>query len=99
VTLQRAECGLDLRLANFDLNTENFGFALPMGSFLEPNIDQTIVRLKEEGVIEQITNRWLQGIETMENETSLSVPIHWWTALEEERPVLKPTPGEFKGSG
>ena len=54
---------LDLRLATFNLNSENFGFVLPPNSPLQPELDQTILRLKEDGNIETITERWLRGAE------------------------------------
>jgi len=52
---------VDLRLADFTLSSENFGFVLPYDSPLTKPLDLTIVRLKEEGAIEVISNLWLQG--------------------------------------
>jgi len=54
---------LDLHLADFALSAENFGFVLPYNSPLTKSLDLTIVQLKEEGAIEQLSDRWLQGIE------------------------------------
>jgi polar amino acid transport system substrate-binding protein len=52
---------VDLRLADFTLSSENFGFVLPYDSPLTKPLDLTIVRLKEEGAIEVISNLWLKG--------------------------------------
>jgi polar amino acid transport system substrate-binding protein len=61
---------LDLRLADFTLNSENFGFVLPQGSPLTITIDQTIVRLDEEGTIGNISQNWIQGIGSMEGKAA-----------------------------
>lgn len=53
----------DLRLADFTLHSENFGFVVPYGSPLTKPLDLTIVQLQEEGVIQTLSNRWLQGID------------------------------------
>lgn len=53
---------LDLRLADFTLNSENFGFVVPYNSSLTQQLDLTIVKFKENGTIDRISNRWLQGI-------------------------------------
>jgi ABC-type amino acid transport substrate-binding protein len=55
---------VELRLAEFVLNSENFGFVLPQDSDLALSLDQVIVRLKEEGIIGDITEDWLRGVET-----------------------------------
>ena len=58
---------VDLRLADFTLSSENFGFVLPYDSPLTKPLDLTIVRLKEEGAIEVISNIWLKGISNPES--------------------------------
>jgi ABC-type amino acid transport substrate-binding protein len=54
---------LDLQLADVALSAENFGFVVPYDSPLTKSLDLTIVQLKEEGAIEQLSDHWLQGIE------------------------------------
>ncbi|MGF1535541.1 MAG: transporter substrate-binding domain-containing protein [Elainellaceae cyanobacterium] len=53
---------LDLRLAAFTLNSENFAFALPHGSPLARPLDVAILQLKEDGTVEAIGDRWLGEI-------------------------------------
>jgi polar amino acid transport system substrate-binding protein len=56
----------DLQLADFTLNSEYFGFVLPHSSPLTRPLDLTIVRLREDGTIDAISDRWLEGIESPE---------------------------------
>lgn len=53
---------LDLQVADFSLSSENFGFVLPHDSPLTKPLDLTILHLKEEGVIQRLSDRWLSGI-------------------------------------
>ncbi len=52
---------LDLRLASFSLASESYGFALPLNSSLIRNLDATLLKLREQGVIKEIEDRWLKG--------------------------------------
>jgi ABC-type amino acid transport substrate-binding protein len=54
---------LDLQLADFALSSENLGFVIPYDGPLTQPLDLTIVQLKEDGAIDQLSDRWLQGIE------------------------------------
>ncbi|MDB9314674.1 transporter substrate-binding domain-containing protein [Spirulina sp. CS-785/01] len=54
---------LALRLADFTLSSENLGFVVPYGSPLTKSLDLAIVSLKENGTIQTISDRWLQGID------------------------------------
>jgi polar amino acid transport system substrate-binding protein len=53
---------VDLRLADFNLHSENFGFVLPQNSPLSAPLDKTIVQLEEDGTIDTIAERWLSGV-------------------------------------
>lgn len=61
---------LPLRLADFTLSSENFAFVVPYGSPLTQELDLTIVKLRENGTIAAISDRWLQGIERPTGELS-----------------------------
>ncbi|NEO28106.1 MAG: transporter substrate-binding domain-containing protein [Kamptonema sp. SIO4C4] len=53
---------VELRLADFTLSSENLGFVIPYNSPLRKQLNLTLVRLKEDGTIQTISDRWLQGI-------------------------------------
>jgi polar amino acid transport system substrate-binding protein len=55
---------VELRVAAFTLHAETFGFALPHNSSLTKLLDVTIVRLRENGTLKAISDRWIQGIGT-----------------------------------
>lgn len=53
---------LPLQLADFRINSENLGFVLPRNSPLTVPLNGTIVKFKEDGTLQNITNKWLRGI-------------------------------------
>ncbi|WP_232308942.1 transporter substrate-binding domain-containing protein [Picosynechococcus sp. PCC 73109] len=52
---------LPLRVADFNLNTENLGFVLPYDSPLALPLDVSIVALEEDGTLVRTAQDWLQG--------------------------------------
>lgn len=50
----------DLQLAEFTLHSENLGFALPRNSPLTRDLSQILLRLEENDIITEISDRWLQ---------------------------------------
>ena len=57
---------LPLRVADFNLNTENMGFVLPYGSPLGVPLDVSIVALEEDGTLSRIAQDWLEAEVTLE---------------------------------
>jgi len=51
-----------LQLADFRLNSENLGFVFPHESLLGVPLNLTIVKFKENGTLQGITDRWLRGV-------------------------------------
>lgn len=51
---------LNVRLAPFSLATENYGFALPINSEIVHDLNRIIVKMDQEGEIEEITTNWLE---------------------------------------
>ena len=52
---------LNLRLAEFSLATETYGFALPWDSSLVQDLNGTLLKLHEEGRVKKIEEKWLKG--------------------------------------
>ncbi|WP_353930446.1 transporter substrate-binding domain-containing protein [Okeanomitos corallinicola TIOX110] len=51
---------LDLKIADFSVGTESYGFALPMGSSLVYDLDVNLLQLEQEGNIQEIADKWLK---------------------------------------
>jgi ABC-type amino acid transport substrate-binding protein len=51
-----------LQLVDFRINEENLGFVLPHDSPLSVPLNLTIVKFREDGTLNSITDRWLRGI-------------------------------------
>jgi len=51
-----------LQLVDFRINEENLGFVLPHDSPLSVPLNLTIVKFREDGTLDSITDRWLRGI-------------------------------------
>lgn len=49
-----------LQLADFRINSENLGFVLPRNSTLRVPLNLTIVKFKEDGTLQGITDQWLR---------------------------------------
>jgi len=54
-----------LQLADFRINSENLGFVLPHDSSLSVPLNLTIVKFKEDGTLESITEQWLRGLNSV----------------------------------
>lgn len=54
--------GLPLQLVDFKINEENLGFVLPHDSPLSIPLNLTIVKLREDGTVQEMTDQWLRGI-------------------------------------
>jgi polar amino acid transport system substrate-binding protein len=52
---------LDLKLANFSLTTESYGFVLPRNSPLLDDLDISLLRLEQDGNIQEIADSWLNS--------------------------------------
>lgn len=62
---------LPLQLADFRINSENLSFVLPRGSSLTVPLNLSIVKLKEDGTLQTITDKWLKGIESIDSATGV----------------------------
>jgi len=51
-----------LQLVDFRINEENLGFVLPHDTPLSVPLNLTIVKFREDGTLDSITDRWLRGI-------------------------------------
>ncbi|GAB4204463.1 MAG: transporter substrate-binding domain-containing protein [Coleofasciculaceae cyanobacterium] len=53
---------LNLNLSDFSLETEFYGFALPLNSPLRQTLNLELRRMSENGVVKKISDRWLQPL-------------------------------------
>ena len=49
-----------VRVTNFSLARENYGFVLPFNSPLLPKVDVALLQLQESGKIKQLQDKWLK---------------------------------------
>ncbi|MBE9051038.1 transporter substrate-binding domain-containing protein [Nostocales cyanobacterium LEGE 11386] len=52
---------LNFKLANFSLGTELYGFVLPIDSSLKKDLNIELLRMSENGALQEITSRWLSS--------------------------------------